>query len=105
MDLSDLERRAVASSLALAMLRNEMRVVASRTGIETTELVFPELAGGAAAEYEGPEDKWNAGPAIAIGIPVFDWGQARTAPGRPGRASCRQRQSHLGAQSERTGWT
>lgn len=72
----------MASSLGLTMLRNEMRVVASRTGIETTELVFPELAGGAAAEYEGPEDKWTAGPAIAIGIPIFDWGQARTAAGR-----------------------
>jgi cobalt-zinc-cadmium efflux system outer membrane protein len=82
MDLSDLERRAVASSLGLTMLRNEMRMVASRTGMDAAELVFPELAGGASAEYEGPEDKWNAGPAIAIGIPLFDWGQARTAAGR-----------------------
>jgi cobalt-zinc-cadmium efflux system outer membrane protein len=82
MDLSDLERRAVAANLGLTMLRNEMRMVASRTGIDAAELVFPELAGGAAAEYEGPEDKWNAGPAIAIGVPVFDWGQARTAAGR-----------------------
>jgi len=81
MDLVDLERRAIAASLSLTMLRNKMRVVASRTGVDTTELVFPELAGGAAAEYEGPEDKWLAGPAIAIGIPIFDWGQARTAAG------------------------
>ncbi len=82
MDLADLERRAIAASLDLAMLRNQMRVVASRTGIDAAVLVFPELAGGAAAEYEGPEDKWNAGPAIAIGVPIFDWGQARTAAGR-----------------------
>jgi cobalt-zinc-cadmium efflux system outer membrane protein len=82
MDLSELERRAVASSLGLAMLRNEMRVVASETGIDAAELVFPELAGGAAAEYEGPDDRWQAGPAVAVGIPIFDWGQARTAAGR-----------------------
>jgi cobalt-zinc-cadmium efflux system outer membrane protein len=82
MDLSDLERRAVAASLGLTMLRSEMRVVASRTGIDAAELVVPELAAGAAAEYEGPEDKWNVGPAVTIGIPIFDWGQARTAAGR-----------------------
>jgi outer membrane protein TolC len=82
MDLADLERRAIDASLGLTMLRNEIRVVASRTGIDATTLVFPELAGGAAAEYEGPEDKWVGGPAVAIGIPVFDWGQARTAAGR-----------------------
>jgi len=82
MDLTDLERRAVAANLGLTMLRDEMRVVASRTGIDAAELVFPELAGGAAAEYEGPEDKWLVGPAIAIAIPIFDWGQARTAAGR-----------------------
>ncbi|MFW6145909.1 MAG: TolC family protein [Planctomycetota bacterium] len=82
MDLSDLERRAVAASLDLALLRNEMRLVASQTGIDATALVFPELAGGAGAEYEGPEDRWLVGPAIAIGIPIVDWGQARTAAGR-----------------------
>ena len=82
MDLSDLERRAVAASVDLTVLRNRMRVVAARTGIDTTELVFPELAGGAAAEYEGPEDAWQVGPAVAVGVPVFDWGQARTAAGR-----------------------
>jgi hypothetical protein len=53
MDLASLERRAVAANLGLTMLRNEMRVVASRTGIDAAELAFPELAGGAAAEYEG----------------------------------------------------
>lgn len=82
MDLSDLERRAVAARLDLTTLRNEMRVVASQTGIDAAGLIFPELAGGAAAEYEGPEDKWLAGPAVAIGIPIFDWDQARTAAGR-----------------------
>lgn len=82
MDLSDLERRAIDASLDLAMLRNEMRVVASRTGIDAAALVFPELAGGAAAEYEGPGDQWQVGPALVVGVPVFDWGQARTAAGR-----------------------
>lgn len=80
MDLADLERRAIAASLGLAMLRNQMRVVASRTGIDAAKLIFPELGGGAAAEYD--PGQWSAGPAITIGVPVFDWGQARTSAGR-----------------------
>ncbi|MFP4053039.1 MAG: TolC family protein [Phycisphaerae bacterium] len=81
-DANGLESKAVAASVDLEVLRDRMRVVAARTGIEATELVFPELMAGAAAEYEGPEDKWNAGPAVSVAIPVFDWGQARTAQGR-----------------------
>ena len=82
MVLAHLESRAIAGSLDLTLLRDQMRVVASRAGIEEFEQIFPELALGAAAEYEGPDDRWLAGPAISIGIPIFDWGQARTEAGR-----------------------
>lgn len=80
MDITRLEERAISSSLDLDLLRNQMRVVASRTGMEATELVFPELGSGAAAEYD--PGQWSVGPALAIGVPIFDWGQARTAAGR-----------------------
>jgi cobalt-zinc-cadmium efflux system outer membrane protein len=82
MDLEDISRQALANSVDLTILRDEMRIVAAETGIDAAQLVFPELGAGAAAEYEGPEDKWLAGPAIAMGLPIFDWGQARTAAGR-----------------------
>jgi outer membrane protein TolC len=58
-----------------------MKTVAAQMGIDTAELVFPEMAAGAEAEREG-DGAWSVGPALAIGIPVFDFGQARTAAGK-----------------------
>jgi cobalt-zinc-cadmium efflux system outer membrane protein len=81
LDLTDLERRAVVNSLDLIVLRKRMQATAARVGMEVTELVFPEIAGGALAERE-PGGEWSGGPTAAIGVPIFDWGQARTAAGR-----------------------
>jgi len=81
MDLSRLEYRAVAKSQDLIILRERMKAMAARAGIDETELVFPELALGAASERE-PDGLWNVGPAIAVALPIFDWGQARRAEAR-----------------------
>jgi cobalt-zinc-cadmium efflux system outer membrane protein len=80
-DLSGLEHRAVERSQDLIILRERMKAMAARAGMDETELVFPELELGAAAERE-PDGLWNVGPAIAVALPIFDWGQARRAAGR-----------------------
>ncbi len=80
-DMNDLESKAIANSLDLTAARQEMKVVAARMNIDTAELVFSEMAAGAEAEREG-DGTWSVGPAFAIGIPIFDLGQARTAAGR-----------------------
>jgi cobalt-zinc-cadmium efflux system outer membrane protein len=80
-DLSGLEHRAVDRSQDLIILRERMKAMAARAGMDETELVFPELELGAAAERE-PDGLWNVGPAIAVALPIFDWGQARRAAGR-----------------------
>lgn len=81
LDLSDLERRVVAHSLDLQIVRERMIATAARMGIDTSELVFPDLAAGAEAERE-PDGTWSVGPAVGIGIPLFDQGVARKAAGR-----------------------
>ncbi len=81
MDLSDLEGRAVGSSLDLLVLRQRMKAVAARMGIDTAELVFPEMGLGGEAERE-PDGTWSVGPTAAIGVPIFDMGHARTAAGQ-----------------------
>lgn len=78
MDLSRLEQRAVAKSQDLVILRERMKITAARAGIDETELVLPELELGVASERE-PDGLWNVGPAIAVALPIFDWGQARRA--------------------------
>ncbi len=78
--LHDLERRVVKNSLDLKIIRKRMMVVAERIGIDTSKLVFPELAAGAEAERE-PDGTWSVGPTFGIGIPLFDQGVARKAAG------------------------
>jgi outer membrane protein, heavy metal efflux system len=79
-DLFDVERRAVASSQDLIILQEKMRVVAARTGIDTSKLLFPDFELGVASEREA-DGVWNIGPSIAFAFPVFDWGRARRASG------------------------
>jgi cobalt-zinc-cadmium efflux system outer membrane protein len=78
--LADLESRVIAKNLDLAMIRRRMQMVAARTNIDMSELMFPELAAGAEAERE-PDGTWSMGPLAAIGIPIFDIGAARKARG------------------------
>lgn len=79
--LDDLESRAVRGNLHLAALEQAMRAEAARTGIEISETAFPELALGGEVERE-PGNHWSGGPTFGVAIPVFDWGQARSAAGR-----------------------
>jgi cobalt-zinc-cadmium efflux system outer membrane protein len=80
MDISDIEQTAIQNSLDLVVAHRKMEIVAAQTDIDISKLVFPELITGAEAERE-PDGTWSVGPAAAIGIPIFDTGQARKAAG------------------------
>lgn len=77
----NIEDLVLINSLDLNAARHEIRQTAARIGIEVTETVIPEFGIGVDAERE-PDGNWFAGPQFTIGIPVFDFGQAKSAAGR-----------------------
>jgi cobalt-zinc-cadmium efflux system outer membrane protein len=85
MNADDVERKAIANSLDLAMAWEALRTAAARMGVRVAEAVSPELAVGLEAEGEDP-GTWEVGPALALPIPLFDQGRAASA-----RAKARMR--------------
>jgi len=79
--LDDLEQAALATSLDLTALRAEADAAAARHRYAMVRSFIPELgAGVAVARREGGE--WEAGPAIRIGVPLFNQQQAPRARAR-----------------------
>lgn len=81
MELTQLENQVIDNSLDLIVTQQKMKAVAAQMDIDTAELVFPEMATGAEAEREG-DGTWSVGPVFSVGVPIFDFGQARTAAGK-----------------------
>lgn len=75
--LDTLERDAIAASLDLEALRSEETAAAGRVGIARLRSWLPELGVGVSANRAGGE--WEAGPAISIGVPLFDQQQGPRA--------------------------
>lgn len=76
--LDALERDAVASSLELAALRGEADAAARRVGIARVRSFLPRLGVGVAAgRHDG--GGWEAGPALSVGLPLFDQQQGPRA--------------------------
>jgi cobalt-zinc-cadmium efflux system outer membrane protein len=75
--LDNLERDAIASSLDIAALRAEAEAAAGRVGIARVRAWLPELGVGIAADHKDGE--WDAGPALSIGIPLFNQQQGPRA--------------------------
>lgn len=80
MDFDCIESYVIANSLDLQMSRERMRATALSLGIETTEIIFPELTFGPDSERD-PGGPWFIGPQFSIGIPIFDIGVAKKAAG------------------------
>ncbi len=70
--LDTIERDAVASSLELAALRAEAEAAAGRVSLARVRTILPELGVGAAVARRD-DGHWEAGPAIRIGLPFFNW--------------------------------
>ncbi len=75
--LDDLEVTAVTASLDLEAAKQEAEAAAGRVGVARVRAWLPELGVGVAATRE--EDAWRAGPAIRIGLPIFDQQQGPRA--------------------------
>jgi len=78
--LDGLEKIAVKKSLDLAAAKQKLTTLLRRFGVTRITSVLPELAVGASSERD--EGAWDAGPSIALPIPIFDFGQAKRAQGR-----------------------
>jgi hypothetical protein len=91
--LRDLDRVARAASLDAAALRAEADAAAARGRQARLRAVLPTLgAGVAVARREAGE--WQAGPAVRVGIPLFDQQQG---PRARARAEERRARSELAA--------
>lgn len=75
--LDSLERDAIANSLDIAALRAEAEAAAGRLGIARVRAFVPELGVGVAADHANGE--WDVGPALSIGIPLFNQQQGPRA--------------------------
>jgi len=77
LEWSTIENDAVANSLDLTIARRQIYATASGFGIDMTRIIFPQIEIGPNSERD--EGVWFVGPAIALGIPLFDFGQAVSA--------------------------
>jgi len=75
--LDSLERDAVASSLDLSALRADAEAAAGRIGVARVRAWLPELGVGVAADRTDGE--WDVGPAVSIGLPIFNQQQGPRA--------------------------
>ena len=75
--LDTLEHDAVAASLDIAAVRAEADAARGRVGLARFRSVIPELGVGISADRKDGE--WDFGPAVAIGLPLFNQGQGPRA--------------------------
>jgi len=75
--LDDLERTAVAASLELEATRSDAEAASGRVGAARLRAWLPELGVGVSAARD--DDHWHAGPAISVGLPIFNQQQAPRA--------------------------
>lgn len=73
----DLESQAIAASVELSLAKTRLMASASGLKIGVLRQVFPEADAGVAVERD--EGVWYVGPAFAVAIPIFDFGQAKAA--------------------------
>lgn len=75
LQVAELERLAVSSSLDLLQARQRILVSGEQLGFNRSTNWLPELDFGVHGERE--EGSWQTGPEIAFPIPLFDQGQGR----------------------------
>jgi cobalt-zinc-cadmium efflux system outer membrane protein len=92
MDLENVEKRAVAASLDLAMGQRRIAQLREELGLARSTSLTRVVEAGAVAERN--EGAWEAGPSIAVPLPLFDQGQAKVAAAM---ARLRQEEENLAA--------
>jgi outer membrane protein TolC len=76
-ELDDLEQVAVGESLELAALRAEADAASGRVGQARLRAILPTVGAGVALSTDHGE--WHAGPALRLGLPIFDQNQGPRA--------------------------
>ena len=76
-DWGCIEQWAIESSLDLDIAKRRIFASAAGLRIETIKQVFPQFDAGVASERD--EGVWYVGPAFAVAVPFFDFGQAKAA--------------------------
>lgn len=76
-DLTGVERRAVAASLDLGEMRQQVAAARERVGLARVAGPLPSFDTGVVADRD--DGQWEVGPSVALALPVFDQGQALVA--------------------------
>ncbi len=79
--LDDLEKRAVAANLELAITREEITYNAQRLGVSRPFALADETGIGISGAREREGD-WGFGPAVAVPLPILTQGQGAVAAAR-----------------------
>lgn len=94
--LDDLEQAAASANLDVSALRADADAAAARHRYAMVRTVLPELGAGVAVARRDGGD-WEAGPAVRIGVPLFDQQQGPRA-----RARAEQRRANNELAATRT---
>jgi cobalt-zinc-cadmium efflux system outer membrane protein len=73
----DFEREALLGSLNLAIIRKRYEAAARTANLSTARGWLPDVGAGVSAEHD--DAGWGLGPALSVGLPLFDQGQAASA--------------------------
>jgi outer membrane protein, heavy metal efflux system len=76
-DSSNLERRAISSSLELQALKKRYGAASIESDLAWAAGALPGISGGVGVERE--EDEWGVGPRVNVTLPLFYQGQGEAA--------------------------
>lgn len=77
---ADAERKAIEASVELNAARQRLITMARKYHVVDITSVLPRLDAGAREQRDAGEDE--AGPAVTMEVPLFDWGQAQREAAR-----------------------
>ncbi len=96
--MDEIEKEAITASLELTALRSEAEAAEGSISYARFRTFLPELGVGASVNRD-EEGEWAVGPAVRVGIPLFNWQQG---PRRRAHAELRKARNALTATAVET---